>query len=147
MKHLISLFFTILMVGTLITGVANADWAYNVVVYDGNSYIPSDVQIDSKQIGTKIGKVTYYSDVEDTYSGNFSNKYPKDTEYYSIDNVDVKVAIAVKEDNNKFIIANYEGKYAGSKFSWRELSPFILVVPILGVIAYLINKRAYHRHP
>lgn len=149
MKYLLSSFFTLLLIGSLITGIANADWAFNVVVYDGNSYIPSDIQVDSKQIGAKIGKVTYYSDVEGTYSGNFSNTYPKGTEYYSINNVDVMDAIAVKVDNNKFILANFEGRYAVKPYSWRELSPYILVivVPLLAFIAYFINKKAYRRHP
>lgn len=113
------------------------------VVNDGNIYVISQEQVDPSQIGSsKIGEVTKYSDIEGTYSGNFSNRYPKGTEYYEINGVEIKEAIAVQEGSELFIKANYNGEYAGSKYSWQGfLLYFIGLILLLGVV-YLIKKRS-----
>lgn len=87
------------------------------VVNDGNVYVISQEHINPNHIGSKIGEVTKYSDMEGTYSGNFSNRYPKGTQYYEIKGADVKEAIAVQESPELFLKANFNGEYAGSRFS------------------------------
>jgi len=59
---------------TLFIGSVSANWAYKFVVNDRSIYVISEEQVDPKQIGSRIGKVTTYSDQEGTYSGNFSNR-------------------------------------------------------------------------
>ncbi|MGG1659342.1 hypothetical protein [Brevibacillus sp. NRS-1366] len=122
-------------------GTTYANWAYMFVVNDGKIYIVSDSQVDLKQIGSKVGEVTKYSDQESTYSGNFSNRYPKGTEYYEIIGNDLHEAIAVKENEGQFIKANFQGEYAGSKYDWRGFLPYIVGVLFLFVFIYLIKQR------
>jgi len=117
-------------------GSIHADWAYNFVVNDGKSYIISDNRVETELIGSKIGKVTSFSDKEGTYSGNFSNHYPKGTEYYNIKGVDINEAIAIKINDGSFIKANYEGEYAGASFDWRRVlwyiaGSFLLIIVIV----------------
>ncbi|MEK5237489.1 hypothetical protein NST99_17525 [Paenibacillus sp. FSL L8-0470] len=123
----------------------HADWAYNFVVNDGKSYIISDNQVEKEQIGSIIGKVTSFSDKEGTYSGNFSNYYPKGTEYYNIKDLDKNEAIAIKINDGSFIKANYEGEYAGSRFDWEKVLWYsagliLLVLVIVIVIVFVKNN-------
>ncbi|WP_409340645.1 hypothetical protein [Paenibacillus sp. MBLB4367] len=120
---------------------AHATWAYMFVVNDGNLYVISETLVDPKQIDSKIGKVSKYSDQEGTYSGNFSNRYPKGTEYFAIIGVDIKEAIAVKEGEERFKKAIYQGEYKGSKYSWQDFLPYIVGIVMLIVVIYLIIKR------
>jgi len=60
-------------------GTVSAKWAYAFVVYDHNIYVISKEHVEPQKIGSIIGKVTKHSGEEGTYSGNFSNHYPKGT--------------------------------------------------------------------
>lgn len=120
------------------------------VVNDGKVYVISDELVDPNLIGSKIGEVTKYSDMEGTYSGNFSNRYPKGTDYYEIEGVDVNDAIAVKERLGLFIKANYNGEYAGGKDDAQNLNlgttiykMIIIGIPlsIVASVTYLTAKR------
>ena len=147
MRRIISLCFVFLIGCTFLIKTTYASWAYAFVVYNVNIYVISEAHVDPKQIGKKIGKVTKYSDNEGTYSGNFSNKFPKGTEYYEIQGVTTKEAIAIKESKGLFIKATYADKYAGSgeydHKNYIEKKLFIyfgIIVLLLGII-YLFNKR------
>ncbi|MGM1048988.1 MAG: hypothetical protein ACQEXX_23005 [Bacillota bacterium] len=62
-----------------------------------------------------MGEVTYYSSQEGNYNGNFSNRYPKGTKYYSIQGIPPEEAIAVKTNEGIFVKARYErDDYGGS---------------------------------
>ncbi|RED66120.1 hypothetical protein [Cohnella lupini] len=87
-----------------------ADWEHRFVVYSGDLYVVTDDKIEGEKIEKKIGKVTRYSDREGTYRGNFSNVYPKGTEYYSIIGIGTGTEIAIKTENG-FVKAINNGKY------------------------------------
>ena len=117
-----------------------ASWAYSFVVWDGYLYVVTDELVE--KVDKEIGHVAKYSDREGTYSGNFSNVYPKGTKYYSIIGVSSDEAIAVQDEKGLYIKANRSGKYAGNKYDLTSiiLSSFLLVaVAILGF--YFLNKR------
>ena len=139
MRKILFLLIAICMASTFFAiRSVHADWAYNFVVNDGKSYIISDNRVEIEQIGSIIGEVTSYSDKEDTYSGNFSNYFPKGTKYYNIKGVDINEAIAIKKNDGSFIKANYNGKYAGATFDWTKIlwyiaGLFLLVIVILFV--------------
>ncbi|QKY70675.1 hypothetical protein [Lentibacillus sp. CBA3610] len=88
---------------------SSANWAYRFVVWNGDMYRLSDEYVD--EVSKEIGKVTKYSDIEGTYSGNFSNEYEKGTKYFSIKDVSTDEAIAIQEKNGKYRKALNEGKY------------------------------------
>ncbi|WP_254639175.1 hypothetical protein [Cohnella sp. GbtcB17] len=111
MYVLAMLFLTLALFGRS----AYASWAYSFVVYHGNIYVVTDERIKPSQVGEKIGKVTKYSDHEGTYSGHFSNRYPKGTKYYRINGVQIRDAIAVREAGDVYVKATYGGEYAGGK--------------------------------
>ncbi|WP_223285057.1 hypothetical protein [Paenibacillus sp. PL91] len=115
-----------------------ASWAYSFVVNDGKIYVLSEVHVEPEQIGDKVGKVTSYSDEEGTYSGNFSNSYPKGTEYFAVHGIDINEAIAIKISDESYLRANYEGEYEGNRFSWKKGllylgGLFLLVMAVLFV--------------
>ncbi|NOU70284.1 hypothetical protein GC098_02325 [Paenibacillus sp. LMG 31458] len=128
----------------MLVGTVYADWAYAFVVYDGNTYVISKELVGQSQIGSLIGKVTKYSDREGTYSGNFSNRYPKGTEYYEIIGIKVHEAIAVKEKDGLFIKATYRGEYGGSRYDWISYLPYVIVVLLL-LFGGFIMKRKFIR--
>ncbi|WP_379128935.1 hypothetical protein [Paenibacillus sp. sgz500958] len=134
LKVLMSGLLALILTGVFLAGIASADWAYAFVVYNGNSYVISEVQVDPGQIGSSIGTVTRYSDEEGTYSGNFSNKYPKGTKYYAINNIEVKESIAVKESGNVYIRADFQGEYAGAGLNPAVLWGLLAVVLVLAVV-------------
>jgi len=125
-------------------GSVHADWAHRFVVNDGNSYIISDTKVESAQIGAKIGKVTSYSDEEGTYSGNFSNYYPKGTEYYAIKDIDINEAIAIKGDDDSFIKAVYGSEYEGKAFSLKKVLLYVGGLFLL-IIAVVFVKNNWKR--
>jgi len=141
-RNLIGMFFVFLLGCCLFISTASASWAYMFVVNDGNLYAISETQVDPKQIGSKIGKVTKYSDQEGTYSGNFSNRYPKGTTYYEIMGVDIKDAIAIKESEGLFKKAIYKGEYPGNKYRSQDFLPYVVGVLLLVVVIYFIKKRS-----
>ncbi|MCR8658790.1 hypothetical protein [Paenibacillus endoradicis] len=118
----------------------HADWAHKFVVNDGKSFIISDNPIETDQIGSKIGKVTSFSDEEGTYWGNFSNYYPKGTEYYSIKGVDIDEAIAIKVNDESFVKANYNGEYEGALFDWRKLVWYIVGAFLLYIVIIFVKN-------
>lgn len=123
-------------------GTASAKWAYAFVVYDDNIYVISKERVEPQKIGSKIGKVTKHSGQEGTYSGNFSNHYPKGTQYYEIIGVNVSDAIAVRENNEQYIKATFEGKYEGSKYGLRDYLPYVFSILLLGIAAiFFVRKR------
>lgn len=87
---------------------SSADWVNSFVVWEGYIYRISDEYIDD--ISEEIGEVTKYSDMEGTYSGNFSNAYRKGTKFYAIKGISTEEAIAVAEDG-KYRKAIRNGKY------------------------------------
>jgi hypothetical protein len=91
------------------TNHSSADWAYSFVVWDDFTYQLADEYVED--ISEEIGEVTKYSDMEGTYSGNFSNVYEKGTKYYSITGISTEVAIAVEEKDGRFRKAIRSGKY------------------------------------
>ncbi|MFD0712343.1 hypothetical protein [Paenibacillus sp. GCM10027626] len=125
------------------SGAVHADWAHAFVVYDGNIYVISEEQVDPGKIGSKLGEVTRYSDREGTYSGNFSNTYPKGTEYYEINETKEKDAIAIKEKAGTYRKALYNGKYAGNRYDWQQVLVFslLLFVLLFTVSAVIIRSR------
>lgn len=93
--------------------VGEASWAFRFVVYDGNVYVITDEVVDPSKIGVSLGEVTYYTDREGTYGGNFSNTFPVGTPYLQIHGVDVLDFIAIKLNEDQYIKAIYNGEYAG----------------------------------
>lgn len=136
----------IVLLGSFVTlNTAKADWAYKFVVWDGNVYIITEENVE--KISKEIGRVTKYSDKEGTYSGNFSNTFPKGTKYYEIVEVDPQEAIAVESEVGIYVKANSDGKYAGSKKNnWYTISVFIgggglLVLFIAIAITYGLGRK------
>ncbi|MGE7610765.1 LPXTG cell wall anchor domain-containing protein [Paenibacillus sp. NPDC101420] len=120
----------------------NADWAYSFVVYSGDIYeISDDDLIPSNDIDKKIGQVTRYSDHEGTYSGNFSNIYPKGTPYYSIKNIDPKEIIAIKTHEAEFVKAINKGQYANGQLESKTIWISILGSLIIVLLIIWIMKR------
>ena len=114
----------------------SADWAYSFVVYSGDIYeISPDELVPSDEIDKKIGQVTRYSDHEGTYSGNFSNTYPKGTPYYSIKNIDPKEIIAIKTNEAEFVKAINKGRYANgqleSKITWISILGSLVIMLLI----------------
>lgn len=120
----------------------SADWAGSFVVYSGDIYeISDDELIPSNEIDKKIGQVTRYSDHEGTYSGNFSNIYPKGTPYYSIKNIDPKEIIAIKTHEAEFVKAINKGQYANGQLESKTIWISILGSLIIVLLIILIMKR------
>ena len=104
-------------------------WAYQFVVWDDHIYVVSEETV--LDVEKKIGKVTKYSDMY-SYSGNFSNVFPKGTKYYSIKGIDTTIAIAVQTSDGHYIKAYRQGEYTYQK-SFTEY-----IYTVLGVLASLI---------
>lgn len=120
----------------------SADWAGSFVVYSGDIYeISDDELIPSEVIDKKIGQVTQYSDHEGTYSGNFSNIYPKGTSYYSIKNIDPKEIIAIKTHEAEFVKAINKGQYANGQLESKTIWISILGSLIIVLLIIWIMKR------
>ncbi|MFX3675385.1 MAG: hypothetical protein ACE3JQ_13215 [Paenisporosarcina sp.] len=128
-----------------------ADWAYSFVVWDGYTYVVSDEVVN--QIDQEIGQMTMYSDIEGTYSGNFSNTFKKGTKYYSLKNVDTNETIAIGTQDGNFVKAMREGPYADPKsddekmthsnrFDYANLFIGLLALfQILAFSSYFVTKR------
>ena len=117
---------------------AMADWAYSFVVWDGYVYVLQDQEVN--EVGKEIGHVTRYSDIEGSYSGNFSNAYSKGTKYYKVKGVDTDVAIAVEASPGAYRLAEREHPYGGNRYAfWNPNSPFFIVgIIIVGVFAVVV---------
>ncbi len=138
LKKSLFLLIVICLAGTFIViRSVHADWAYEFVVNEGKSYIISDNRVEPEQVDSIIGKVTKYSDFEDTYSGNFSNHFPKGTKYYNIKGISTNEAIAIKLSNGSFIQANYNGEYpGGDSFKWTTILWSIAGLFLLFVVTF-----------
>ncbi|WP_342561152.1 hypothetical protein NST84_15855 [Paenibacillus sp. FSL R7-0345] len=141
MKKSLFLLIVFCLAGTLLTVRAvHADWANRFVVNEGKSYLISDKRVDAEQVDSMIGQVTKYSDEEGTYSGNFSNYYPKGTKYYSIKGVNISEAIAVNPGNGTFIRADYSGEYAGgASLDWSLLWSAAGLL-LLAILTFIVVK-------
>lgn len=124
---------------------SSADWAYSFVVWDGDIYVVNDEEVG--QVDREIGEVTKYSDMEGTYSGNFSNTYRKGTKYFSIVDVSTDEAIAVEDVQGHYVKAISDGKYAGNTIQGIKMNLYTILIgllalfPILAFCSYLITKR------
>ncbi|SDN45749.1 hypothetical protein SAMN05518871_105186 [Psychrobacillus sp. OK028] len=115
-----------------------ADWAYAFVVWDDYVYVITTEQVN--EVVKKVGHVTKYSDREGTYSGNFSNAYPKGTKYYSIQGISTDEAIAILKDDGTFIKATRDGEYAGDKYGIDNLSsPFFIGLFLIALFIAFIS--------
>ncbi|MEG0473333.1 MAG: hypothetical protein RR588_13450 [Solibacillus sp.] len=115
-------------------------WVYLFVVWDDSIYVISEETVT--HVDKVIGKVTKYSDM-DQYGGNFSNVYPKGTKYYSIKDVDPKIAIAVQDENGQFVKAIREGEYTYQKeyteYIYQGLGIFAIL--LVGFIFFSKTRR------
>jgi hypothetical protein len=142
MKHLL----TILIVFVLCTSFSPSkpmatSWAYSFVVWDGYIYVISDEYLT--EIGSEIGQVTKYSDMEQ-FSGNFSNAYKKGTKYYSIEGISTDVAIAIQEDEGKYrkAIREREYTYKGGIFDFSGWFVGVVVLFIVTIMyVYFLHKK------
>ena len=120
-----------------------ADWAYAFVVWDGYAYVVTDEQVN--EVDKKIGHVTKYSDIEGTYSGNFSNAFRKGTKYYSILGVSTDEAIAIQKEDGAYIKAIRDGEYAGNKYGIGNLISLAFIGAILLVIISVVRTNYYEK--
>jgi multidrug efflux pump subunit AcrB len=112
-KYLVSCVFIFTIINSsFFPNKAIAEWAYSFVVWEGYTYVVSDEYVT--EVDKLIGKVTIYSSIEGTYSGNFSNAYKEGTKYFSIKSIDTGRAIAIQESDGKYIRANRNGEYEGA---------------------------------
>ncbi|OAB40392.1 hypothetical protein [Paenibacillus antarcticus] len=92
----------------------HVSWTYGFVVNDGKIFGLTDEVVEESFLGYEIGEVTYYSDIEGSYSGNFSNELPVGTLYFTIQGIAPEEAIAVKKDGF-YVKATYGGEYSGGR--------------------------------
>ncbi len=120
---------------------ASADWAYPFVVYSGKAYVVTDSDVGPERIGRSIGRVERYSDKEGTYSGNFSNAFPKGTRYYEIAGMSENEGIAVRTEDGRYVLAEYEGEYLES-FSdqlWRSKGKLTGGIAAAAVAVFIVG--------
>ncbi|WP_314585989.1 hypothetical protein [Paenibacillus terrigena] len=124
----------------------SASWAFQFVVYSGNTYEVTSEIISPNQIEKKIGQVSHYSDKEGTYSGNFSNTYPRGTKYYSVIGIDKNKEIAIKTEDNIYIKAIYQGPYDSKSLIYDLYFWIKTIFVICGlIIIYFIYKTIRYR--
>ncbi|WP_208585749.1 hypothetical protein [Gracilibacillus suaedae] len=107
-------------------------WAYDFVVWDGYVYEVTEEKVE--MVDEKIGEVTKYSDMYQ-YEGNFSNKYPKNTKYFSIKGTSTNEAIAVETENEVYNKAIRKGPYVGEK---REVNKFKIEYFIIFFFTFIV---------
>lgn len=88
----------------------SASWAYSFVIWDENTFVVTEEEVNPEQIEKEIGEVKQYFDREGTYGDGFSNIYPVGTKLYKIKEVVTSDSIAVETQDHKIIKANYRGK-------------------------------------
>lgn len=111
--RVVKLLLTVALLFSLFVTATWASWAYPFVVNDGKLYVTTKEPVEETLIDKEVGEVTYFSDQEGSYGGNFSNIYPKGTPYYSIRGIDPDEAIAIKTTEGTYIRAVFEYEYAG----------------------------------
>jgi hypothetical protein len=119
--------FVILITFLFPSKILATKWAYPFVVWNDYIYVVSEEYVID--IDSKIGQVTYYSDMEQ-HSGNFSNKYRKGTTYYSIKGISKDDAIAIEVSDGRYIKANREGKYEVVSEPIRDLDMHQVIITI-----------------
>ena len=158
-KPLIILTLLTLLCSFTISNKSLADWVNEFVVWDGFIYVISEEVID--EVDQEIGHVTKYSDIEGTFSGNFSNTYREGTKYFSIKDLSTDEAIAIKVKEGNYIKAVRDGEYAGKKNEeplaensgispvmksssfgfFNLLIAFLVLFPIIAFVGYYMTKR------
>ncbi len=137
-KHLLLITVLFVLLTSLSPNKTMAtSWAYPFVVWNGYIYVISDEYV--LEIGSEIGQVTKYSDMEQ-YSGNFSNIYKRGTKYYSIEGISTNEAIAVEESYGRYIKAYREGEYEfrsvySGFFNGQQGIIKIFIFSVLGILA------------
>lgn len=142
-RHMKIPLITLLLLVMCSSPAALASWAYSFVVNDGKIYVMSEDPVEASALGDVVGKVTYHTDREGTYGGNFSNVYPKGTKYYAVQGIAPETAIAV-ETQAGYLMAHYEGEYGGARVSWMVIKDWIaagLILLIVGCVAVIILKK------
>lgn len=128
--------FTLLLLVMCSSPAAVASWAYPFVVNDGKIFVVSEDRVEESTLGDVVGKVTYHTDQEGTYGGNFSNIYPKGTKYYAIQGIAPESTIAV-ETQEGYVMARYEGEYGGSHVPWEFIKNWIAAGLILLIVVWV----------
>lgn len=118
---------------TIASSTAQAlSWAYKFVVWEGGVYEVTDEVVAASDIGKKIGKVKRMAnDRTGAYYGDASNYYKKGTKYYAIKGIDSVDAIAVEEQQEKWVKAKYLHE---APFHWTDILPYI----VLGISAFVL---------
>jgi hypothetical protein len=134
------LLFLIVLISLIFPSRLSAtSWANEFVVWKGYAYVISDEYVT--EIGRKIGQVTKYSDME-SYTGNFSNKYRKGTNYYSIKGIRTDEAIAVQHNDDKYKKAIRNGKFEGEKTDNSGSVITLIVISLFAILGiYLVKNR------
>lgn len=135
----ISMFLLILVLITNST-VHALSWAYPFVVWSGNVYKVTDEEVINSLIVKRIGEVKTRPNDMGNYFGNASNYYPKGTEYFEIRGITTDNAIAVKNEEGKWLKAVYVNK---APFHWMNLfaNPFLFLILILILLFIALKKR------
>jgi len=144
MKKPLIISFLLLLI---INQSASASWAFQFVVYSGNTYKVTNEIVSPDQINKKIGQVSHFSDKEGTYRGNFSNAYPKGTRYYSIKGIDKNEEIAIKSEDNIYLKAIYQGRYASMSIIYDTYFWMKLFFGICGLILIFIIYKKIRNKP
>ncbi|WP_404346860.1 hypothetical protein LG311_14425 [Sutcliffiella horikoshii] len=115
-------------------------WAYKFVVWEDGVYEVTEEVVDTSDIGKKIGEVKRMADDRmGSYYGDASNFYEKGTEYYAIKGIDSGTAIAVEDQQDKWIKAVYLHE---APFHWTDLLPYIFL-RITAVILFVFFSLRY----
>ncbi|WP_423408946.1 hypothetical protein AABM38_02305 [Heyndrickxia sp. MSNUG] len=134
----------LLLTSLVLPGKSSAtSWAYSFVVWNGYIYVVSDEHVT--EVGSEIGHVTKYSDME-SYPGNFSNSFAKGTKYYSIKGISKNEAIAVEKSKGQYIKAYREAEYEvrgafDGYFDGQQGPIKIFVLFIIGILAVIFFYR------
>ncbi|GIO98901.1 hypothetical protein J14TS5_39870 [Paenibacillus lautus] len=134
---------TLLLLVMGLSPAAVASWAYSFVVNDGKVFVVSEDRVDESTLGDVVGKVTYHTDQEGTYGGNFSNIYPRGTKYYAVQGIAPELAIAV-ETQEGYLMARYEGEYSGTHVPWEAIKDWMaagLILLIVVWVAIVVRKK------
>lgn len=121
--------------------IASASWPYGFVVNDGKLFVVTEEPVKESVAGEVVGKVTYHTNEEGTYIGNFSNAYPKGTKYFAIEGIAPEEAIAVQKRDGTFVKALYEDEYIGDVAKLNSMV-FTLWFLFSGAVAMLIGFMA-----
>ena len=99
MKYLMAVIIVIFLVGCS----SFTSWAYQFLKYNDVHYIVTEKEVESYDLGVKLGEVEYYLKEEQDSKELSSNIYPKGTEFFEINGISSAEAIAVKDVEGKII--------------------------------------------